>query len=445
MNNKYCHDYSYKIITLGCPVNQAESASLDAAMQEAGYRAVESNADIYIINSCAVTKSAARKSRYEVRHAKKENPRALIVLAGCYAQVDAGEIKEIIPEADVVIGTAGRSRIPQIITEELQYKKPGKRILVQKLHRDEEYEEMSITSRFPRCRPVVKIQEGCDEFCSYCVVVHARGKPRSRDPRRVIEEVLRLAEAGHKEIVLAGTHLGAYGRDLGRTSLPDLLSRLDDLKYPFRIRLSSIEPMVVSTELLETMAEIDRVCNNLYLPLQSGSSSILKKMKRRYTVEQFAEIICQARELMPDISIISDMIVGFPGEKETDHMQSMETVRGLALSKLHVFPYSPREKTPAARYPEQVRPDVKKRRVEEMHSLGEALALNFHRRFIGSELRVLVERIKEQQDGVWAEGFSDNYILTRFPIRKIQIKEGDMIAVKPEKAYSWGVKGIVID
>ncbi|MBO8138652.1 MAG: tRNA (N(6)-L-threonylcarbamoyladenosine(37)-C(2))-methylthiotransferase MtaB [Desulfotomaculum sp.] len=436
-------NYSYKIITLGCPVNQAEGAAIDTIMQEAGCLPVEKNADIYIINSCAVTKSAARKSRYEVRQVKKENPDALVVLAGCYVQVDKEEVKQIVPEADIIVGTAGRSEIPRLVSEKIKNPGSGFVELVHKLHQNENFEEISIPSRYPRSRPVVKIQEGCDEFCTYCVVAHARGKPRSRDPKRVIEEVSRLADAGYKEIVLAGTHLGTYGRDLKNTSLSELLKELDQLDQFFRIRLSSIEPMVGTMELIETMGKVDRVCNHLYLPLQSGSNKILKKMGRRYTVEKFAQIVDRARNLMPDVSVMSDIIVGFPGEKEEDHIKSMETVRRLRLSRLHVFPYSPREKTPAARFSEQVRPDIKKRRAEEMSSLGDKLSLDFHRRFIGDKLRILVERISIKEGVKWGEGFSDNYILTRVPLEKNDINPGDMVFVEPKAAYTWGVEGIL--
>lgn len=433
---------TYKIITLGCPVNQAESAAMEGALQEAGFQPAEETADIYIINSCAVTKVAARKSRKEARQARRENPHALVILVGCYGQVEHEEIKELVPEVDVIIGTTGRSRLPQIIDEYLKTGTRQREVRVQKHFRGEQYEEMGL-SRYSRQRPVVKIQEGCDEFCTYCVVVLARGTPRSRDPELVEKEVAQLVAAGHREIILAGTHLGIYGRDLGDISLAQLLKRLSNLEYPFRIRLSSLEPMGVTDELLEVMAESPRICPHLYLPLQSGCNRTLKRMGRRYTIEEFSAIVEKARALMPEVSVISDIIVGFPGETEEDHRESMEAVRRLRLSGLHVFPYSPRPKTPAARYPNQVRPDIKKHRVEEMKALGEELAFQFYQEQMGKELQVLVEKVKQQDGVARGEGFSENYTLVRFLMDRREAAKGSFVPVKAEKAYRWGVEGSI--
>jgi len=437
-NGKYG---TFKIITLGCPVNQYESAAMEAALIAAGFRRANSKVDIYIINSCAVTKAAARKSRKEARQAKKKNPKALLVLAGCYGQLYPEEIGALVPEADIIVGTAGRSKLPEIISRELQDRSGNRQVLIQDLHKGETFEEFGPTPRFVRQRPVVKIQEGCDEFCSYCAVILARGKPRSREPSRVLKEVSALAGSGHREIIIAGTNLGIYGRDLGNTSLPELLSRLDKLKHPIRIRISSIEPMGVTDELLEVMASSRRICHYLYLPLQSGSDRILEKMGRKYTVKEFSGIVEKARKLMPDVSIMTDLIVGFPGEREEDHIKSMETARRLGFSRLHVFPYSPRLGTPASLLAEQVRPDIKKRRAEEMNSLGEALCLDFHRGLLGKQMEVLVEKTYKDKNLTWGEGYSESYALVRFPLERSRVNRGEIVPVKAEKAFPWGVEG----
>lgn len=436
-------NYKYKIVTLGCPVNQYEGAALEEALLKTGMKPAKKKADIYVINSCAVTQSAARKSRKAARYARKENPGALIVLAGCYCQIEPEEIENLVPEANIIIGTVGRAELPQIILEHLK-NSSKKRVLVQKHVRGEKFEEMGPLSSYPRQRPVVKIQEGCNEFCTYCSVIHARGKPRSRNMERVENEVVRLAEAGYREIILAGTHLGIYGTDLENASLPSLLDRLGSLNYPFRIRLSSLEPMGVTRGLLKSMAANRRICRHLYLPLQSGSNRILQKMGRKYTVEEFLAIVKKARELMPGLSVTTDTIVGFPGEMEQDHLQSMETIRSLKISKLHVFPYSPRKGTPAADYRCQVRPDIKKRRVKEMKSLAKELSLNYHREFLGHRLDILVEKIHPSRDFAVGEGFSDNYIFSRFTLTPgIRIQAGEIVSIIPRKASEWGVEGVI--
>ncbi|WP_051276358.1 tRNA (N(6)-L-threonylcarbamoyladenosine(37)-C(2))-methylthiotransferase MtaB [Desulfovirgula thermocuniculi] len=430
--------FTFKIKTLGCPVNQYEGLAVKKAMEDAGFLATEGKADVYIINSCAVTAQAAAEARRLASQAKRENPHALVVLAGCYPQVYPEEVKERLPQVDVIIGTAGRARLPEILKRRLLQPGACREVQVDPGGPGPDLEDLPPAAPGNRTRPVLKIQEGCDEACTYCVVRVARGRSRSLDPAKVLSRVAELAGAGYREIVLAGNHLGAYGRDMPGWSLARLIREIDALPYDFRLRLSYIEPMDAGEELLLAIAGSSKACPFLYLPLQSGSDRILRKMGRRYTAEEFARTVRRARELMPDASIWSDVIAGFPGETEEDHRKTIDLARALGLSHLHVFPFSPRLGTPAALYPDQVAPDVKKRRVQELRALDGELALRYHRRFPGRTLRVLVEKV----EGGTAEGFSEHYVRVRFPVSSGAVARGSLVTVRAVAAHPWGVEGV---
>ena len=431
--------YTFKVKTLGCPVNQYEGRALELAMEEAGFVPTGDIADIYIINSCVVTQAAAAEARRLASQAKKENPRSLVVLAGCYPQVYWEEIKEKLPQVDIIIGTTGRSRLPAIIARQLAETHREQKAIIVEHGPGEEFEEFPLTGNYGRTRPVIKIQEGCDEACTYCIVRKARGLPRSLAPEKVVAQVKHFVTMGCREIVLAGTHLGAYGKDLPGWNLARLIKELDALPHSFRLRLSYIEPMDLCLEFLQTLARARKVCPFLYLPLQSGSDRILQKMGRRYTSVEFARLVQKARELIPGLSIWTDLIVGFPGETEDDHQQTMKLVEELALSHLHVFPYSPRPGTEAAVFPDQVAPDVKKRRVQELRALDEKLSLRFHRQLVGKRVQVLVEKVEENL----GEGFSEHYVKVRFPVGNPELK-GSLVPVQVLAAGSWGVEGCII-
>lgn len=432
--------FTFKIKTLGCPVNQYEGLAMKKAMEDAGFLPTEKTADIYIINSCAVTASAAAEARRLASQAKKENPRALVVLAGCYPQVYWEEVKERLPQVDIIIGTAGRSRLPEIIQHRLSQRVDRPDILVNANGVGMEVEDFPFTTSYNRTRPVLKIQEGCDEACTYCIVRVARGRARSLDPATVLARVEELARAGHREIVLAGNHLGAYGKDIPGWSLARLIKEIIKIPYPFRLRLSYLEPMDVTYELLEVVAGAEKVCPFLYLPLQSGSDRILEKMGRRYTSADYAGIVRQARDLVPEMSIWTDVIAGFPGEEEEDHLRTVELVRELALSHLHVFPFSPRPGTAAARFPSQVAPDVKKRRVQELRALDGVLSANYHQRLVGRKAKVVVERVREG----CGEGISEHYVKVRFPAIP-GVSKGSMVEVVLTAAHPWGMEGTPLD
>lgn len=410
--------------TLGCRVNQYDSEALLTLFRERGYRAVDFDqaADVYVINTCSVTHEGDRKSRQLVRRARRANPDAVVVVAGCYPQRAPGEAAGI-PGVDVVLGNRDRRRVVDLV-EAARRERPGAPLgAVENIFRLREFEELPIAAFSGRTRAVVKIQEGCAEFCTYCIIPRARGRPRSRRPENVRAEVERLARAGYREIVLAGIHLGAYGRDLapepgaggpgGRPGLAGVLRLIHDVEGIVRIRLSSLEPMDAGEDLLETMAALPKVCPHLHLPVQSGSDRILARMRRRYTTAAFRRLAERARALLPDVGITTDVMAGFPGETEEDHRATLAFLEEIGFSRLHVFPFSPRQGTPAARFPDPVPAAVKERRVAELIALGERLALAFHRRLVGRDVEVLVE--EEAAGDGRLQGYSANYVRVRFP------------------------------
>ncbi|MBF7084028.1 tRNA (N(6)-L-threonylcarbamoyladenosine(37)-C(2))-methylthiotransferase MtaB [Desulfallas sp. Bu1-1] len=438
-------ELTFKVITFGCPVNQYESAAIESAMLERGFVKAKGRARINIINSCVVTGAAAAEARRVARKIKRDDPRALVVLCGCYPQVYYRELQQELPEVDIITGTRGRSALPGIISRYLKDEGSAPEVLVQEHGKNGGFEEMPPVSEYGRARPVVKIQEGCNEFCTYCIVRQARGKSRSLPAAKVLDQVRRLLEAGYREIVLAGNQLGLYGYDLGDHDLPWLIEEISNLPYDFRIRLNYVEPVNVTGRLLEVVAGNPRVCDHLYIPVQSCSDRVLKRMGRRYRAADFAAIVNRARELAPGISIWTDLIVGFPGEEESDHVTTMEIIRSLELAHLHVFPYSPRPGTPAARLADSVRPDVKRRRAEEMQELDRQLVYNYNRSMLGKELRVLVEKVELDGTDCFGEGYAGNYVRVK-TLLKNNLPGGDQpgghfVTVMVDAAHPHGVVG----
>lgn len=413
--------------TLGCKVNQYDSEALLTLFRERGYRPVDFDraADVYVINTCSVTREGDRKSRQLVRRARRANPDAVVVVAGCYPQTAPGEAAGI-PGVDVILGNRDRRRVVDLV-EAVRRARPGAPLgSVENVFRLREFEELPIAAFTGRTRAVVKIQEGCAEFCAYCIIPYARGRPRSRRPEHVRAEVERLAAAGYREVVLAGIHLGAYGRDLApepggggiggagdRPGLAGVLRLIHDVEGIVRIRLSSLEPMDTGDALLETMAALPKVCPHLHLPVQSGADRVLARMRRRYTSAEFRRLAARARALLPDLGLTTDVMAGFPGETEEDHRATLELLEEIGFARLHVFPFSPRAGTPAARFPDPVPAAVRERRVAELIALGERLSLAFHRRLVGREVEVLVE--EEAGGDGRLEGYTPNYVRVRFP------------------------------
>ncbi len=415
--------------TLGCKVNYYETEALKGAFRREGFELVDfqERADVYVINTCTVTHLADRKSRQAVRRAKKRNPAAIVAVTGCYPQVNPGELTSL-PEVDIISGTGERLSLPEIVKRKLE----GEDIapLVTPYGQAAIFEDLPWVPEQERTRAFLKIQDGCNQFCSYCIVPLARGPVRSIPPGKGMEYLREMGRSGHKEVILTGIHLGLYGLDLEPPlSLASFL--VDAVTVPGieRIRLSSIEPADFNEELIKVIKENEKICRHLHIPLQSGDDSVLKKMGRSYDTAFYTALLNRLREGLPDLAVSTDVIVGFPGEEKEQFLQSCNFVRESAFSRLHVFKFSPRRGTKAAEMIPQVAPEVKEQRSRMMIALGEELSRAFQEKFLGRELSVLFEKELEAgagEDGsdLWmsrelrgeyrlSEGLTSNYLRVR--------------------------------
>lgn len=391
--------------TLGCKVNFYDSEAMAELFRARGCEITDfdKKADVYVINTCTVTNFGDKKSRQMIRRARRLNKDAVIVAAGCYTQAAPEEVMRI-EGINIIIGTKNRANIVDIV----ESYRPEQGILnaVSGINNEKTFEPLKITGLKDRTRAYIKIQEGCNRYCSYCIIPYARGPVRSRQPEDIVEEVEKLAENGFKEIVLTGIHVASYGIDLKNISLADIVERVHDTKGIERIRFSSMEPKAVDEEFLGRMSALEKVCGHFHLSLQSGSNETLRKMNRRYTAEEYAEVCENIRKVYPDAAITTDIIVGFPTETDENFEESYAFAERVRLSKIHVFPYSPKPGTPAAEMRPQVSPDVKSERSRRMLELGARLNREFMSSFIGREMDVLFEK----KDGEYWEGHTRNYI-----------------------------------
>ena len=371
------------ICSLGCKVNIYESELVTNILKNNNYTVVdfEDKADIYIINTCSVTNESDKKSRKMINRAKKNNPAAIIIVMGCYSQVNAEDI-----DVDIVLGNKDKSKIVEIIEEYIKTKQKKK--IIYDLTKVE-FEKMEITNFDSHTRAFVKIQDGCNAFCSYCIIPYVRGRVRSKDPEDVIKEVTTLVEKGYKEIVLTGIHTGRYGTDIN-TNLEELLNKLVNIPNIYRIRLSSIEINEITPGIKELLKENKVMAKHLHIPLQSGSNKILKLMNRRYNKEEFLSMVDNLRDI-PDISLTTDLIVGFPNEGEEEFNETIDTLKKIGFIKIHTFPYSKRKGTPAAIMDNQVFPEEKKKRVHRILDLSNKYEHNFYESKIGKIYDGVVE------------------------------------------------------
>lgn len=391
--------------TLGCKVNQYETEAMERLFEESGYEVVDENelADIYVINTCTVTNLSDRKSRQFIRKVKKVNDEAIVAVVGCYSQVAPDEVEEI-EDVDVVIGTSDRNRIVELCEKsKVENKKFN---IVRDIKTYKSFEKIEVDDIKSKTRAYIKVQDGCNQFCSYCIIPYARGPIRSRDVEDIICEAEIFAKSGFKELVLTGIHVASYGKDLGDMDLGKLIWQISKIQGIERIRLSSVEANLITNEFMEILMKTNKVCHHFHLSLQSGSNNILKKMNRKYTREEYKDKVDLIRKYMPDAGITTDIIVGFPGETESDFNETMEFAREIGFSKIHVFKYSPRKGTPAARYKDQVHGKIKNQRSSLLIALGETLTEEFNEKFLGKSMDVLYE---ENVDGFY-EGYTTNYI-----------------------------------
>jgi threonylcarbamoyladenosine tRNA methylthiotransferase MtaB len=426
--------------TLGCKVNHYETEAIWQLFKEQGYERVdfEATADVYIINTCTVTNTGDKKSRQVIRRAIRKNPDAVICVTGCYAQTSPAEILAI-PGVDVVVGTQDRVKMLDYIE---QYKKERQPInAVRNIMKNRVYEELDVPAFTDRTRASLKIQEGCNNFCTFCIIPWARGLMRSRDPKEVIRQAQRLVDAGYKEIVLTGIHTGGYGEDMKNYNLAMLLKDLEkEVKGLKRLRISSIEASQITDEVIEVIKESNIIVRHLHIPLQSGSDTVLKRMRRKYTMEFFEERLNRLKEVLPGVAITSDVIVGFPGETEEEFMETYNFIKEHRFSEFHVFPYSKRTGTPAARMENQVDEEVKNERVQRLITLSDQLAKEYASQFEGEVLEVIPEeKFGDDPESSLYAGYTDNYLKVVFPGTEAMI--GKIVKVKLTKAgypYSEG-------
>lgn len=433
--------------TLGCKVNHYETEAIWQLFKSEGYERVQFDgiADVYVINTCTVTNTGDKKSRQVIRRAIRKNPDAVICVTGCYAQTSPAEILAI-PGVDIVVGTQDRSKMLGYIE---QYRKERQPINgVGNIMKNRVYEELDVPTFTDRTRASLKIQEGCNNFCTFCIIPWARGLMRSRNPKEVIKQAQQLVDAGYKEIVLTGIHTGGYGEDMKDYNLANLLRDLEaEVSGLKRIRISSIEASQLTDEVIDVIDQSNIVVRHLHIPLQSGSNTVLKRMRRKYTMEFFAERLEKLKKALPGLAITSDVIVGFPGETEEEFMETYNFIKKHRFSELHVFPYSKRTGTPAARMKDQVDEDIKHERVHRLIELSDQLAKEYASKFENEVLEVIPEEVyKEDPESGLYEGYTDNYLKVVFPASKDMV--GKLVKVKITKAgypYNKGQFVRVID
>lgn len=379
---------TYAISTLGCKVNSYESQSISQALRKKGYEEVSFKelADIYLIFTCAVTNTASSKSRQKIHQAVRQNPDALICAVGCYVQINAEQMRKE-EHIDLLIGSSGKDKIPDWIEQALQQKKP--QIEIENVRQDAVFEALPVDVFDHQTRAYLKIQDGCNQFCTYCIIPYARGKERSMPVDQVLQEAKLLSQT-HQEIVLAGIHTGRYGNDMD-TSLAQLLKQMSQLDQLKRIRISSIEITEISDELLELMQANEKIARHLHIPVQSGCDSTLQRMGRPYTTQEFLNRLEEIRRRFSQISISTDLIVGFPGESEEEMNQTLQFLKEARFSFLHVFPFSAKTKTRAMNLPDQLSSEVKKQRVRLCTEFSKNSYYEVKSKCIGQEAEVLIE------------------------------------------------------
>ena len=425
--------------TLGCKVNAVETEQLIEAFMLKGYEIVpfKEAADVYVINTCTVTHVSDRKSRAMIRRAVKRRPEAIVAAIGCLAQTDCQQLASI-EGIDIIVGNRDKERLADI-KEMYGINKTKPVIHVSAIKSGDLLPTVIYRQRHDKTRAFIKIQDGCQSYCTYCIVPYARGPVRSKNPDQVIEEILQLTALGYKEIVLTGIHTGAYGTDLKDHDLASLLLLiLEQIKGDYRIRLGSLEPLEINPRLLEVMASSRQICRHLHIPFQSGSNRILGLMNRRYSREYYRDLVLAVADKIPGVAIAADVMVGFPDEKEADFIATRDLLAELPVSSLHVFKYSVRPGTKAAMMGPAIEERVKNQRSEILLDLAAAKKHEFCQSMLGQNTEALVQ---QQLDTGIYEGLTDNYLEIQFPAP--EDLTGNLIRVKPQKIEGGVMKGIM--
>ena len=402
--------------TLGCKVNQYETNAMAEAFIKRGYEVKDFNdkADIYIINTCTVTNMADRKSRQMLRRVKEINNSALIVSTGCYAQIAKEKLLEI-PEIDLVYGVNEKNIICDLIEEYIENHLSKSRI--SDVMNQKEFLDFGTTTYTEKTRAVIKVQDGCDRFCTYCIIPYARGHIRSRKIESVVDEVKEIAKTGIKEIVITGIHVASYGREFeGNIGLIDLLEEIHKIDGIERIRLSSIEPLIVTEDFINRLKKLNKICDHFHLSLQSGCDETLKRMNRRYTSEKFKKCTNMLKEAYPNVALTTDVIVGFPGETEEEFEKTYRFLKEIDFYMMHIFQYSKREGTAASKMPNQVDSKIKEERSKKLIELSKENQKRHNENYIGKEVEVLFE----EKDGKYIKGHTTNYMVVKVPYEKLE-------------------------
>ena len=427
-------------LTLGCKTNQYETNGMIQKFIEAGYEIceIEENPDIYVVNTCTVTNMSDRKSRQALRKVKEKNSNTIVVACGCYAQVAKDVLKEM-PEIDIVLGNKEKKDIVKYVEEYLkQQNKSGKQNIINAadISKQKEFDEYGCITYTEKTRATIKIQDGCNNFCTYCLIPYARGRIRSRSRENILEEVQNIAQKGIKEIVLTGIHIASYGKDSEENEkcaeksyrLIDLLEDLNKIDGIERIRLGSLEPTIITEEFVQRLKKLDKICNHFHLSLQSGCDETLKRMNRKYSTAEFKKVTELLRNNFENVNLTTDIIVGFPGETEKEFETTYKFLKDISFYKMHVFKYSKRDGTLAAKMPNQVDGKIQEERSKRLIKLSNNNQLNFNEKYIGKELDVLFE---EKQGDFWV-GHTKNYVVVK--VKDEDNLENKILKVKAQSA-----------
>ncbi len=401
--------------TLGCKVNQYETNAMAQKFKESGYEIVDMNddiSDICIVNTCTVTNMSDRKSRHSLRRVKEKNPSAIIAAVGCYAQVAKNDLENM-PEIDIVLGNEEKANIVQYVEKFIENEK--KLIEIEDIATKKEFEDMGQITYTEKTRAFIKVQDGCNQFCSYCIIPYARGRVRSRNAESIIKEITQIAQNGIKEVVITGIHVASYGRDFGNENgLIELLEKINEIEGIKRIRLGSLEPKIITEEFMQRLSKLEKICHHFHLSLQSGCDATLKRMNRKYTTSEVKEIIERLRRYYDDVMLTTDIIVGFPGETEEEFETTYQFLKQAKLYKMHVFQYSPRKETRAAVMPNQIDGNIKEARSKKLIELSNENQKMYNQQLVGKEVEVLFEDKEVEDEITYFRGHTQNYVLVKY-------------------------------
>ena len=420
--------------SLGCKVNSYETQAMQKMMESAGYEIVpfgEEIADIYIINTCSVTNIADRKSRQMIHKAKKLNPEAVVAAAGCYVESAGDNIDE---DVDIVIGNNEKSHLIEILNEYFEHMDKEKSVDIGKATG---FDELNIDSPLEHTRAYVKIQDGCNRFCSYCIIPYVRGRIRSRKPDDVMAEIKRVAASGCKEVVLTGIHLSSYGLDFkdSTVKLIDVIEAVNRIEGIERIRLGSLEPLIVTEEFVRRLAKCKKICPHFHLSLQSGCDETLKRMNRRYNVDEYYKGVELLREYFPDAAVITDVIVGFPGDTQEEVNITKKYLEKVCFYEMHVFKYSRRKGTVADKMPDQIPENIKSERSTELLELNEILSNGYREKYIGKKVKVLLEENHIIENKKYIIGFTDTYVRVALENPEEKLYTNQIVNVRVKKLF----------